>query len=104
MGWSKGGALNIIEFSESKSSCCFIAYGVESGSPSCSDGFFPTAASEPPSRSGNPERVGRIQILSIAFLIPSQDRTRSLNDFGGIRGFRAVLCEGGELLASNSGE
>ncbi|MGI8989065.1 MAG: Zn-binding domain-containing protein [Bryobacteraceae bacterium] len=65
---------------------------------------YSTAASEPPSWSGNPERVGRTQILSTAFLTPSQDRTRTLDDFGGIRGLRAVLCEGGELLASNSGE
>ena len=64
---------------------------------------YSTAASEPPSWSGNPERVGSTQILSTAFLTPSPDRTRTLNDFGGIRGLRAVLCEGGELLASNSG-
>ena len=65
---------------------------------------YSTAASEPPSWSGNPERVGRTQILSTAFLTPSQDRTSTLDDFGGIRGLRATLCEGGELLASNSGE
>jgi hypothetical protein len=65
---------------------------------------YSTAASEPPSWSGNPERVGRTQILSTAFLTPSQDRTRTRDDFGGIRGLRAILCEGGELLASNSGE
>ena len=65
---------------------------------------YSTAAWEPPSWSGNPERVGRTQILTTAFLTPSEDRTRTVEDFGGIRGLRAVLCEGGELLASNSGE
>jgi hypothetical protein len=65
---------------------------------------YSTAAWEPPSWSGNPERVGRTQILSTSFLTPNRDQTRSTEDFGRIRGLRATLCDGGEVLASNSGE
>jgi hypothetical protein len=65
---------------------------------------YSTAACKPPSWSGTSERVGRTQILSTAFLTPNPERVRTLQDFGGVRGLKATLCEGGELLASNSGE
>jgi DEAD/DEAH box helicase domain-containing protein len=65
---------------------------------------YSTAAWDPPSWSGNSERVGKTQILSTAFLTPRPDQIRVLSPFGLIRGLKATLCEGGELLASNSGE
>jgi Lhr-like helicase len=65
---------------------------------------YSTAAWDPPSWSGNPERIGRTQILSTSFLTPNPDQTRSLEDFGGIRGLKATFCDGGEVLAVNSGE
>jgi hypothetical protein len=65
---------------------------------------YSTAAWDPPSWSGSAERVGKTQILSTAFLTPNPERTRALSDFGGIRGLTATLCEGGEILAVNSGE
>ena len=65
---------------------------------------YSTAAWDPPSWSGNPERVGRTQLLSTSFLTPLKDQTRTLEGFGAIRGLKATLCDGGELLASNSGE
>ena len=65
---------------------------------------YSTAAWDPPSWSGNPERVGRTQLLSTSFLTPLKDQTRTLEDFADIRGLRGTLCDGGELLASNSGE
>jgi Lhr-like helicase len=65
---------------------------------------YSTAAWAPPSWSGNPGRVGRAQILSTSFLTPNRDQTRSTEEFGNIRGLKATLCDGGEVLASNSGE
>lgn len=65
---------------------------------------YSTAASQPPSWSGNPERVGRTQLFSTAFLTPNPEQTHTVIGFGRVSGLKAVLCEGGELLASNSGE
>jgi hypothetical protein len=65
---------------------------------------YSTAAWDPPSWSGDPERVGRTQIASTSFLTPDQNRIHTDMRFGGILGLKATLCEGGELLASNSGE
>jgi hypothetical protein len=65
---------------------------------------YSTAAWDPPSWLGNPERVGRTQLLSTSFLTPTKNQTRILEGFGGIKGLRGTLCDGGEILASNSGE
>jgi DEAD/DEAH box helicase domain-containing protein len=65
---------------------------------------YSTAAWEPPSWEGRTERVGRTQIISTAFLTASEDQKHRLTNFAGVRNLRATLCEGGELLATNSGE
>lgn len=65
---------------------------------------YSTSAWDPPAWSGNPERVGRAQVSSSSFLTPLKDQTRTRADFAGITGLRSTLCEGGELLASNSGD
>ena len=65
---------------------------------------YSTAASDPPSWAGNPERVGRTQMLSTSFVTPLKDQTRALSNFANIQGLNATFCDGGELLASNSGE
>ncbi len=65
---------------------------------------YSTAAWDPPTWSGNPERVGRTQIFSASFLTPLKDQTRTRSDFADITRLRGTLCDGGELLASNSGE
>jgi DEAD/DEAH box helicase domain-containing protein len=66
---------------------------------------YSTAAWDPPSWSGNPERVGTTGIASSSFLTPKAPETlRSLATFGGLRGVLATLCEGGEILASNAGD
>jgi DEAD/DEAH box helicase domain-containing protein len=63
---------------------------------------YSTAASDPPSWSGQQERVGRALLASTEFLNPGTNNV--LNDaFGGITGLRANLCEGGEILATNGG-
>jgi DEAD/DEAH box helicase domain-containing protein len=65
---------------------------------------YSTAVWDPPSWSGNPERIGRTQMISTAFLTPNPQRTKSCVEFGGLTGLHATLCDGGELLAHNSGE
>ena len=66
---------------------------------------YSTAAWDPPSWSGNPERVGTTGIASSSFLTPKTPETlRSLSNFGRLRGVVAMLCEGGEILASNAGD
>jgi hypothetical protein len=65
---------------------------------------YSTAAWDPPTWSGNPERVGRTQVFSASFLTPLKDQTRTREGFAGIAGLKGTLCDGGELLASNSGE
>jgi Lhr-like helicase len=66
---------------------------------------YSTAAWDPPSWSGNPERVGTTGIASSSFLTPKNPETlRRLANFGGLQGVTATICEGGEILASNAGD
>ena len=65
---------------------------------------YSTAASDPPAWNRSPERIGSTQILTTSFLTPLRDQTRTLVEFANIKGLKATFCDGGELLASNSGE
>jgi len=63
---------------------------------------YSTAEWDPPKWSGTTERVGHTSLATMAFV--SGSRTSTIATFGGIRGCRAMLSEGGELLAYNRGE
>jgi DEAD/DEAH box helicase domain-containing protein len=64
---------------------------------------YSTALWDPPSWLGSQERVGRTQITTTAFI--SADTKRQVFDnFAGISGLQTSTCEGGEVLAFNSGE
>jgi DEAD/DEAH box helicase domain-containing protein len=63
---------------------------------------YSTAAWDPPTWSGKQERIGRATLTSTEFL-NSRENDATRTDFGGVPGLKAVLCEGGEVLATNSG-
>jgi hypothetical protein len=63
---------------------------------------YSTAAWDPPTWSGNAERVGEASISTISFLSQATG-TRVIQNFGGVAGLTLSLREGGELLASNGG-
>jgi len=63
---------------------------------------FSTAAWDPPTWTGNAERIGETSLATTAFIGSAPNLM--IGDFGGITGFRAELCEGGEMLAYNRGE
>lgn len=64
---------------------------------------YSTAAWDPPSWLGSQERVGRTQVTTTSF-VSADVKTQIFEDFGGITGLRGRTCEGGEVLAFNSGE
>ena len=64
---------------------------------------YSTAAWDPPSWLGSQERVGRTQVTTTSF-VSADVKTQMFEDFGGMTGLRARTCEGGEILAFNSGE
>lgn len=63
---------------------------------------YSTAAWDPPTWSGKQERIGRAMLTSTEFLNPG-DKTNTQVDFANIPGVTAILCEGGEVLATNGG-
>jgi DEAD/DEAH box helicase domain-containing protein len=64
---------------------------------------YSTAAWDPPSWLGSQERVGRTQMTTTSF-VSADVKTQIFEDFGRLVGLRAKTCEGGEVLAFNSGE
>jgi DEAD/DEAH box helicase domain-containing protein len=63
---------------------------------------YSTAAWDPPTWSGNTERIGETSLATMAF-IGSSSNVR-VRDFAGVSGIEAELCEGGEMLAYNRGD
>jgi hypothetical protein len=62
---------------------------------------YSTARWDPPSWSGNVERVGNTILASTTFV---QKSPKTIENFAGIVGCVAAISEGGELLAFNRGE
>ncbi len=57
---------------------------------------------DPPSWSGDPERIGTTEVVStIDFL--NHNALQVLNKFGGLSRLTATFCEGGRLFAANAG-
>jgi hypothetical protein len=63
---------------------------------------YSTAAWDPPTWSGNTERIGDTSLATMAFIGSSANLI--LRDFAGVSGLSAELCEGGEMLAYNRGD
>jgi DEAD/DEAH box helicase domain-containing protein len=63
---------------------------------------YSTAAWDPPTWSGNTERIGETSLATMAFIGSSANLR--LRDFAGVSGLSAELCEGGEMLAYNRGD
>jgi len=64
---------------------------------------YSTALWDPPSWLGSQERVGRTQITTTSFIEANVQR-QVFDNFAHIEGLQALTCEGGEVLAFNSGE
>ena len=71
---------------------------------------YSTAANEPATpvggrdSAGSYDKVGLTEIVTTILLTSSSDRVHNDEHFGGVRGLRARLHEGGELLGRNSGD
>lgn len=64
---------------------------------------YSTALWDPPKWKSDPDRVGSTSFSTTSFAQHAAEN-KVIRDFGGVSGAVAELCEGGELLAYNSGE
>jgi hypothetical protein len=64
---------------------------------------YSTALWDPPTWKSDPDRVGSTSFSTTSFAQHAADN-KVIDNFGGIPGAVAQLCEGGELLAFNSGD
>jgi DEAD/DEAH box helicase domain-containing protein len=60
------------------------------------------AAWDPPSWSGDPERIGTTELVSTVDFV-NRRGLQVFESFGGYEGLKATFCEGGTLFAANSG-
>jgi DEAD/DEAH box helicase domain-containing protein len=63
---------------------------------------YACAAWDPPSWSGDPERIGNTELVSTVDFV-NRSGLQVFESFGGYEGLKATFCEGGTLFGANSG-